>query len=139
MDVGVFALIQNPEGKILLVKDVTRQQLWTLPGGGPDLGELMPDTLVREIFEETSLEVSASELLGVFSQKKTPGIVLLFRANIISGEAKADGVETADCNYFSRDEMLEMRDDIKPAQLSMVCQVLDSNKYPLFNHFVAPE
>ena len=36
MQVGVFALIKNEEGKILLVKDVTRQQLWTLPGGGPD-------------------------------------------------------------------------------------------------------
>lgn len=139
MEVGVFALIKNPEEKVLLVKDATRQQLWTLPGGGPELAELMPDALVREVKEETSLDVEEGELFGVFSQKKSIGIVLLFSAKIISGTPTPDGVEASACEFFSLDEMLAMREQIKPAQLSMVAQVGNSSKFPIFNTFVAPQ
>lgn len=135
MDVGVFALIKNSEGKILLVKDVTREQKWTLPGGGPDLGELMPDALKREVFEETTLGVTIGQLLGVFSQKKTPGIALLFGAHIVSGEAKADGVETSTCDYFTEEEIILMKDEIKLAQFSMICQAIATTQYPIFNNF----
>jgi 8-oxo-dGTP pyrophosphatase MutT (NUDIX family) len=44
MEIGVFALIKNEAGEVLLVRDATRQQKWTLPGGGPELAELMPET-----------------------------------------------------------------------------------------------
>jgi 8-oxo-dGTP diphosphatase len=138
MDVGVFALIRNPEGKVLLIKDATRQQLWTLPGGGPELAELMPDALKREVKEETSLDVEVGKLLGVFSQKKAVGIVLLFEAKVVSGTPTPDGVEASACKFFSLDEMLAMREQIKPAQLSMIAQVESSNKFPIFNHFIAP-
>lgn len=139
MDVGVFAFIKNKEDKILLVKDVTRQQLWTLPGGGPDFQELMPDALVREVGEETSVNIKPGQLLGIFSQKKSPGIVILFNAQIVNGEPTPDGVETAACEFFSYEELLEMRSEIKPAQLSMISQVVSNKNYPIYNHFIDPQ
>jgi 8-oxo-dGTP diphosphatase len=138
MEIGVFAFIKNPEGKILLVKDVTRQQLWTLPGGGPEIAELMPDTLVREVKEETSVDVGVGQLLGVFSQKKAAGVVLLFEAHITDGIPTPDGVEAAECKYFSLEELLEIRNEVKPAQLSMVNQVENTKTFPIFNNFLIP-
>ncbi|HEX8591393.1 MAG TPA: NUDIX domain-containing protein, partial [Candidatus Paceibacterota bacterium] len=61
MDIGIFALIKNEEGKILLVKDVSRQKLWTLPGGGAEFKELLPDTLIRELKEEASVEIAVGQ------------------------------------------------------------------------------
>lgn len=140
MDVGVFACIKNERGEVLLVKDATRQELWTLPGGGPDLAELMPDALQREVHEETTLEIEVGTLLGIFSQKKSPGIVILFEAKHVNGTPQPDGKETQAVGFFSLEQLLAMRDEVKPAQLSMIAQVFKAKKdqFPLYNRFVSP-
>ena len=59
-------LIEN--GKILLVEQkVTESQSrdWSLPGGGLEFGESIENCLIREILEETGLEVTVKELLYI--------------------------------------------------------------------------
>ncbi len=137
MDIGVFAFIKNNEGKILLVQDATRQELWTLPGGGLEHQELIPDALMREVKEETSLTVQPRDLLGIFTQKKNPGIVILMRAVVIDGSLHADGKEVQKVGFFSLDEIVLMKDLMKPAQLSMIRQISAPDvTFPIFNHFV---
>ncbi len=141
MDIGVFAFIRDADGKVLFVQDVTREQKWTLPGGGLGFQELVPVCLEREVKEETSLDIKTGRLLGIFSQQKTPGIVILMAAEVIAGKPIPDGVETAEYRYFSLDELLAIKDTVKPAQLSMVWQVMKTTPedIPLFNHFVPPD
>ena len=135
MEVGIFGLIRNEEGKILLVQDATRQRKWGLPGGGLKFKEIPTHALVREVKEEVGVEAHVGKLLGIFAQQKTPGIVILFEAVITNGKPQPDGKEVAAWQFLSLDEMLIKREEIKPAQLSMVFQVLRAQEFPIFGDF----
>ena len=50
-----------------LAPRITRQELWTLPGGGLDHGEDPRDALVREIVEETGLDAVVGDTARVYS------------------------------------------------------------------------
>lgn len=50
-----------------LAPRISRQELWTLPGGGLDHGEDPRDALKREIVEETGLEAVVGETARVYS------------------------------------------------------------------------
>ncbi|MDY7077318.1 MAG: NUDIX domain-containing protein [Chloroflexota bacterium] len=53
----VGALIFNPQGKVLLVKQDKWRGKYVIPGGHIELGETMEDALRREIKEETGLDI----------------------------------------------------------------------------------
>lgn len=58
---GAAAIIVNQEGQILLQSRADRD-LWGLPGGCQELGERFQDTIIREIKEETNLDVLEENL-----------------------------------------------------------------------------
>ena len=57
------ALIQDPEGRILLLKSHKFKDLYTIPGGHIELGETAEEALRREVKEETGLDVYDIEFL----------------------------------------------------------------------------
>lgn len=52
----VYLWIFDSKDNLLIVSKDGKS--WQLPGGKPDLGEALKDTAVREVFEETGLDVS---------------------------------------------------------------------------------
>lgn len=58
---GAAAIIINNEGKILLQRRADRD-LWGIPGGCQELGERFKDTVIREIKEETNLDIEEKDL-----------------------------------------------------------------------------
>lgn len=58
---GAAAIIVNDKGQILLQSRADRDK-WGLPGGCQELGERFQDTIIREIKEETNLDVKEEDL-----------------------------------------------------------------------------
>lgn len=59
----VGALISNPEGKFLLLKSHKWLGKYVIPGGHIELGETMEQALIREIKEETNLDIYDIEFI----------------------------------------------------------------------------
>ncbi len=97
--IGVFALIFNDDGHILLGhrRDI---DWWNLPGGGTELGETVDEALRREVREETGLEVEIEQLTGVYSKPQKQEIVLTFRCRITGGILHPTE-ETRESRYFA--------------------------------------
>jgi ADP-ribose pyrophosphatase YjhB (NUDIX family) len=67
--VAAYAVILRDNRILLsrLSKAVTRDELWTLPGGGLDHGEDPRNAVVREVYEETAHTLVAPRLVDVGS------------------------------------------------------------------------
>lgn len=61
---GVRVIIPDEEGKILMVKQSHEgKDIWMLPGGAVEEAENTAEAAVREVFEETGLEVRIGRLI----------------------------------------------------------------------------
>lgn len=61
----IGALIYNVENKIFLGKSKKWGDKWIVPGGHLELGETFIECIKREVKEETNLEISNIELIGI--------------------------------------------------------------------------
>lgn len=67
--VAAYAVVLRDDRILLsrLSESVTPDELWTLPGGGIDHGEHPRDAVVREVREETGLDVEVGETVRVYN------------------------------------------------------------------------
>jgi ADP-ribose pyrophosphatase YjhB (NUDIX family) len=60
------AVVTDEHDRIVLIRR-RDNDLWALPGGGMELGESIVDSAVREVKEETGLDVEVTGLIGVYT------------------------------------------------------------------------
>ncbi len=98
VNVGVFR-----DDKLLL----TRRQdfgVWCLPGGHVDEGESVAQAAIREMAEETGLEIQLRQLVGLYSIPETRAwvnLIILFEAKAVGGALQAQDHEVQAIDYFS--------------------------------------
>lgn len=63
---SVTAVVRDEAGRLLLIHR-TDNNLWALPGGGHDIGERIGDTVVREVSEETGIQVEVDNIVGLYT------------------------------------------------------------------------
>lgn len=103
--VAVAAVIQKQD-KVLLVKRAYNpfRGKWMLPAGFVDAGEDPEKAAIREVHEETNLEIEIKDLMMVLSGQeydKGAHIIIVYRGEVRDGELAA-GDDAADAGYFSR-------------------------------------
>lgn len=114
--VAVGGLVENEQGEILLVK--THRGGWGFPGGQVEVGENLMDALVREIQEESGVDVEVLSLVGVYSNTCTyegyNGVAVVPTKVMLDFACKAIGGmlgisdETSDSRWVSKDQAPSM-------------------------------
>ncbi|MCJ7762870.1 NUDIX hydrolase [Candidatus Bathyarchaeota archaeon] len=103
------AIIPFPNDKILLIKRATMpfKDYWALPGGRLDPGETVEQTVVREVKEETGLNVAVICKVGEYHEQGVQGGVeydyypACFLVKIVGGEIKKQESEIEEIQLFS--------------------------------------
>jgi 8-oxo-dGTP diphosphatase len=115
-------LINNSKGKYLLVKKSDKvgpyPGTYLTPGGGVNTGELVDNAALRELYEETGVEVK--NLKRVFFDEdvtenwqgvKRHYIMLMYPAEYVSGalrQTEGNDDKFEDVNWFSIDDLRKM-------------------------------
>ena len=109
------AVIFDENKNILLVKSTyQRFHPWGLPGGSLEYGEHPEEAVIREVWEETGLNVSIERLLLVNSWLPDRG-GLYYLCRIMDGTFHPTE-EVSEFAYFS----LEALPDIRPIDIGMI-------------------
>ena len=105
--VDIRAVIFNELGEILMVKEKV-DGYWALPGGWADVGYTPAEVAVKEVREETGLEVKTVRLLAVIDKKNHPHppegwyvYKIFILCKKMGGNILSDTTETSDVQYFS--------------------------------------
>lgn len=132
---SVTVAIRDDEGRILLIHKVDND-LWALPGGGHDPGERITDTAVREVREETGLDVEIVRLVGTYTDPNhvmayDDGEVrqqfsLCFEGKWIAGTPREDGTETKAVRWVDPCALDGL--SIHPSMRLRIDHALDANR-----------
>lgn len=112
---GVAVIIFNEEKQVLLQKraDV---ELWGIPSGHIEIGETVSEAAIREVKEETNLDIKIKKIIGVYSEpnsqvfaypngKVVHFITTCFLAEITGGELRCNSDESLEIEFFHPEEL----------------------------------
>lgn len=106
--------VRDDAGRLLLIHKIDNDR-WALPGGGHDAGERITNTAVREVLEETGVQVEITGLVGLYTDpnhvmKYDDGEVrqqfsICFKARQTGGAAREDGTESKEVRWVPTNEL----------------------------------
>jgi 8-oxo-dGTP diphosphatase len=101
------AVVFDPAGRVLLVRQGRKRSDWELPGGKVKKRESLPDAIAREVLEETSVAVTPLRLIGIFHIRKERTYDFVVACDLVETDPEpcANPPETADCGFFSLDQL----------------------------------
>jgi len=117
--IAAFGFIFDEQNRILLCHRLD-YDLWNLPGGTMETGESPWECVVREVKEETGLEVEIIRLAGIYNKPEKSELVFSFICRIVSGKItlneEADRIE-----YFA---ISDIPHNTSPKQVERINDVI---------------
>ena len=96
--IAAFAVIFNESGQVLMCHR-SDMDMWNLPGGGVENGELPIEAVIREVKEETGLDVEIEKLSGIYGKQYKDELVFTFICRIVGGELTTSS-ESSELRFF---------------------------------------
>lgn len=101
--IGIIALVQDDEGRVLLFHSPYKHA-WSLPEGFLKKGEDPKQAMLREIKEETGVAGEALSILDAVHTADRPMLDILISCRLDEG-LKPDGKEVSDARFFNLKEL----------------------------------
>lgn len=106
---AVGAVVGNEVGELLLVQRGD-SGAWLYPTGWADIGYSPAEVVVKEVHEETGVEVEPVRIIavidGVRNQfSRVPLYSLVFQCRVIGGDLAPHPLECRDVGFFARDAL----------------------------------
>jgi ADP-ribose pyrophosphatase YjhB (NUDIX family) len=111
--VAAYAVLRDDSGAVLLTRNSPRSDfpdLWALPGGGVEHGEHPAEAVLREVREETGLDVRLTGLPRVYSDvtdvRGLPlhTVRLVYDAEVTGGDLRPETDGTSDAVAYGTDD-----------------------------------
>lgn len=102
--VSASCVVLNDENNILLIKSPLRG--WEIPGGQIENGETIREGVIREVKEESGIDVELTEFCGVFQNTEHSIINNLFKGEYIGGKLTTSD-ESLEVGFFTYTEVME--------------------------------
>ncbi len=109
--------VSDGSGKVLLVKRVDNG-LWALPGGVIEFGESASMAAIREVKEETGIDVEVTGLVGIYSDPRSliayddgevrQQFTICFRADVVGGELSGSD-ESTEVRWVDQAELADLQ------------------------------
>ena len=131
VELTVLCLIENGD-KLLLQNRVKNDwRGYTLPGGHVELGESFVDACIREVKEETNLDIKNPKLVGVKQFPREAGryIVFLFKTTEFSGNLISSDEGKMEWKEYSELSNLKTVDDLEDLLKVMNSETLNEFQY----------
>lgn len=117
------AIFEN--GKILLVKENNGK--WSLPGGWVDVNVSVKENVIKEVKEESGLDVSADKIIAIQDKAKHNlplypyGVCKIFvLCSILGGEFEKN-IETTEFQYFDKDKLPDLATEKNTVEQIAMC------------------
>jgi ADP-ribose pyrophosphatase YjhB (NUDIX family) len=134
--VAVSAFVINESGEFLMIER-SDNGLWAIPGGAQDIGESTQDAVVREVREETGIDIEVEGIDGIYSDPRhvieyDDGEVrqefsIVFRAKRLSGEVTPSS-ESKQVRWISPKQLDSL--NIHPSVRLRISHALQDNSAP---------
>jgi 8-oxo-dGTP diphosphatase len=106
--VAVGVVVERDGGIVLGLRNHDpKMGCWSFPSGFVDAGEVVEEAAMREVEEETGLQITIDELLGVYSTAGDRVVFIAYAGSAVGGELVA-GEECTEVRVFPPDQLPEL-------------------------------
>ena len=113
--------VLEKDGKYLLVQEAQEKCYgkWNLPAGHLDPNETIIEAAKREIKEESGLDVELTGVCQIGNRKLEDDVFVsvIFSTKVLGGDIKFDPNEILDAKWFSYEELLSMKAQLRSENL----------------------